>query len=377
MTVFHALSFPGVFSATGLLGGDDQTTAWIFIFWHGGFPLFVLGYALLAGSDNVSNDVNRYNGRTIAFSILGVVAIAAALTFLATVGHNLLPKIIEAGDYSLMISTGASPTVLVLSILALLATWARRERKVLDVWVMVIMSAWALDVTLSAIVSASRYDLGWYAGRIYGLVAACCLLIVLLIGTNRLHARLMNALAIARSLEQHLKFRAETDFLTGLPNRALFYDRLETAMTRCRRSKNLMALLYLDIDDFKGINDNLGHAAGDEVLRYFAQRLLQCLRASDTVARLGGDEFTVILENISSREIAMSVVNKLMAALRRPYEIGEEEIQSRASIGIAYFTGAELKADDLIKQADAALYKAKQHGRDHYSVHAPETASVL
>jgi diguanylate cyclase (GGDEF)-like protein len=193
---------------------------------------------------------------------------------------------------------------------------------------------------------------------------------------NRLHGRLNDALTNARTLEQHLTFRAETDSLTGLPNRALFYDRLDMAMTRCRRSKNLMALLYLDIDHFKTINDSRGHAAGDALLRAFAQRLLQCFRASDTVARLGGDEFTVILENLSSRQIADDLVDKLMDALRRPYRIGEDEIEAWASVGIAFFSGGPLKADVLIKQADAALYQAKARGRNDYRVHGPDVAAA-
>jgi diguanylate cyclase (GGDEF)-like protein len=241
---------------------------------------------------------------------------------------------------------------------------------------MVVMSVWLLDVTLSAVVSSLRYDLGWYGGRSFGLVAACCLLIILLFEMNRLYDRLNAALAIAQVLQLDLTFRAENDSLTGLPNRALFYDRLETAMARCRRSKNLMALLYLDIDDFKKINDSMGHAAGDDLLRSFAQRLLQCVRASDTVARLGGDEFTVILENLSSREVAQNVVDKLMAALRRPFRTGDMDIQARASIGIAYFTDEMIEADLLIKQADAALYQAKQRGRNDYWVHVPHAVAV-
>jgi diguanylate cyclase (GGDEF)-like protein len=116
----------------------------------------------------------------------------------------------------------------------------------------------------------------------------------------------------------------------------------------------------------------LGHAAGDDLLRSFARRLLQCVRASDTVARLGGDEFTVILENLPSRETAQSVVDKLMAALRRPFETSANDIHARASIGIAYFTDEAIKADGLIKQADAALYRAKQRGRNDYSIYVPE-----
>src|SRR3984957_4518974 len=376
IVVVHALTFPGVFSETGLLGANDQTTAWLYVFWHGGFPLFVLAYALLPERDDASAYIRRHPGLAITCSSIGILGVVAVLTLLATVGHGLLPRIIEAGNYSRMISSGASPMVLALSALALLALLRGSKGNVLDVWLMAVMSVWLLDVTLSAVVSSSRYDLGWYGGRSYGLVAACCLLIILLFEMNRLYDRLNAALAIAQVLQLDLTFRAENDSLTGLPNRALFYDRLDTAMARCRRSKNLMALLYLDIDDFKKINDSMGHAAGDDLLRSFAQRLLECVRASDTVARLGGDEFTVILENLSSREVAQNVVDKLMAALRRPFRTGDMDIQARASIGIAYFTDELIEADLLIKQADASLYQAKQRGRNDYWVHVPHAVAV-
>jgi diguanylate cyclase (GGDEF)-like protein len=374
IVVVHALTFPGAFSETGLLGANDQTTAWLYIFWHGGFPLFVLGYALLPDHGYASAYLRKHPGRAILCSVSAVAVIVAALTLFATLGHGLLPTIIQAGNFSLMISTGTSPIVLVLSALALVALWRRRERSVLDVWLMAVMSAWLLDVTLSAVVSSSRYDLGWYGGRSYGFVAACCLLMVLLFEMNRLYDRLNAALAIARTLELDLTFRAETDSLTGLPNRGLFYDRLAMAMTRCRRSKNLMALLYIDIDNFKKINDSLGHAAGDDLLRSFAQRLAQCVRASDTVARLGGDEFTVILENLASRDAAQGVIDKVMAALRLPFATAGDDIQARASIGIAYFTDEAIEADVLIQQADAALYQAKQRGRNHYRIHVQKPA---
>ena len=188
---------------------------------------------------------------------------------------------------------------------------------------------------------------------------------------NRLYSRLTDALSNAQTLEEHLTFRAENDSLTGLPNRSLFYDRLETAIKRCQRSKMLMALLYIDIDHFKSINDRLGHAAGDDLLRSFAQRLLQCVRASDTAARLGGDEFTIILENLASPEAAQSVIDKMMIALRRPY--GANNIQATASIGIACFSGGEMQADALLKRADDALYRAKHHGRDGYWIDMPDS----
>jgi diguanylate cyclase (GGDEF)-like protein len=373
MIILHALSFPGVFSETGLLGANNQTTAWLYVFWHGGFPLFILGYALLPAQNRASDYLHRHSGRAIAFSIIGVAVVVTALTLLATIGTDLLPKIIQKGNYTLMLTTGVSPTVLVLIVAALLALWRRPGRTVLDVWLMVVMSAWLLDVTLSAVISSSRYDLGWYAGRTYGFLAACYLLTVLLVEMNQLYGRLTDALAVAQTLQEHLTYRAESDSLTGLPNRALFYDRLETAITRSRRSKKLMALLYLDIDHFKEINDSRGHAAGDDLLRSFGRRLLQCVRASDTAARLGGDEFTIILENLASPEAAQAVLDKLMAALRRPY--GADNTHATASLGVTYFTGGEMKADALLRQADTALYRAKRQGRDGYCVYASPEAS--
>jgi diguanylate cyclase (GGDEF)-like protein len=136
-----------------------------------------------------------------------------------------------------------------------------------------------------------------------------------------------------------------------------------------------MALLYLDIDHFKAINDSLGHAAGDDLLREFAQRLLRCMRASDTVARLGGDEFTVIMENFTSPENAQRVVEKLMSVFGHPYGIAEQDITATVSMGVACFTGGEMKSDGLVKEADAALYQAKRRGRDGYWIHQAEPAS--
>jgi hypothetical protein len=280
IVVLHALSFPGAFSDTGLLGLNDQTTVWLYLFWHGGFPLFVLGYALLPDKDSESQYLRKHTALAITVSCIGVIAVVALSLLLATGKFGLLPRLIEAGNYSRMVSTGASPAIMGLSALALFALWRHRERTVLDVWLMVVLCVWLLDVTLSSVVSASRYDLGWYAGRSYGFVAACSLLILLLYEMNRLYDRLNAALKTARSLERDLTFRAENDSLTGLPNRALFYGRLEMAMTRSRRSKSLMALLYVDIDKFKQTNDTLGHAGGDDLLREFTQRLLRGVRAT-------------------------------------------------------------------------------------------------
>jgi signal transduction histidine kinase/CheY-like chemotaxis protein/predicted secreted protein len=194
----HALSFPGSFAATGLLGAGTQTTAWLYVFWHGGFALFVLAYGVLGARANATIDMPPR--RAIAAAIVTVVALAAGLTALATIGHDLLPVIINGTDFSLLVEKGVSPGVWLLSFAALLVLLRRAKPTVLDLWVMVVLTAWLYDVALSAVVNSHRFDLGFYAGRFYGLLASSFVLIVLLAETGGLHRRL--ALANAR-LERH------------------------------------------------------------------------------------------------------------------------------------------------------------------------------
>jgi signal transduction histidine kinase/ActR/RegA family two-component response regulator len=189
----HALTFPDAFSPTGLLGAGDQTTAWLYVFWHAGFPLFVLAYAVLRNRTTDTDALRGSPALAVSRAVVLVAALACALTLLATAGMHLLPVLIRGGNFMLLITTGVSPAIWALSFVALVALWRRREWSVLDLWLMVVMWAWLLDVALSAIISSSRYDLGWYAGRTYGLLAASFVLGVLLVETNRLHDRLAAA----------------------------------------------------------------------------------------------------------------------------------------------------------------------------------------
>jgi len=209
----HALTFPDAFSPTGLLGAGDQTTAWLYVFWHAAFPLFIIAYALLR-SGGSAIDTLRGDIRVIgAVSVALVVIAAGAFTLLATWGMHLLPVLIQQGNFSRLISTGTSPALLALCLVALAVLWRRRRHTVLDVWLMVVMCVWICDVTLSAVISSSRYDLGWYAGRTYGLFAASFVLVVLLLEMNGLHAKLAKAQAQlaerARDLERRVRRRTE------------------------------------------------------------------------------------------------------------------------------------------------------------------------
>lgn len=166
--------------------------------------------------------------------------------------------------------------------------------------------------------------------------------------------------------DKKLGYLAQYDHLTGLINRALFRDRLSSALARARRDGGLVTVMFLDIDGFKDINDRFGHSVGDEMLRQIAARLVECLRESDTVARLGGDEFTVILEGGKRVEDAGQVATKMLKTIGTPYRVGERELVVTASIGIAVYPLDGDSYEELVKGADTAMYQSKAAGRNTY-----------
>ena len=209
MAGVHTLTFPGLFSPTGLLGAGPQTTAWLYMFWHGVFPLVVVGYALLEDGDRPAAPVAR-SPRAAALAVLAVVVAAvvavAGLALLTTRGQAALPAIMDGQHYTAAMRLVVS-SVWALSLLALAMLWRRRPHSVLDVWLMVVMSAWVFDIALAAVLNAGRFDLGFYAGRIYGLLAASFVLAVLLIEHGRLYARLVVAHAGERRERELVQLR--------------------------------------------------------------------------------------------------------------------------------------------------------------------------
>ena len=175
--------------------------------------------------------------------------------------------------------------------------------------------------------------------------------------------------------EQQLSLLARHDSLTGLPNRRHFDEEFTITVARQRRNKRPIAFLYLDIDRFKEINDGLGHAVGDDVLREFAQRLKGSLRATDFIARLGGDEFAVLLEEVDTPEIAQLVASKLIVAMRRDIATEGNAVHVTTSIGIAFCQRIACSEDELIKIADGALYQAKAAGRNTWRIVMAEDAA--
>ncbi len=175
-----------------------------------------------------------------------------------------------------------------------------------------------------------------------------------------------------RKNEDKVRYQAYHDALTGLPNRVSFGERMDEMIARAKRGKNLVGLLFLDLDRFKVVNDSLGHDAGDQLLRVVAKRIHNVARESDMVFRMGGDEFTVMLENLRHAEDAARVAQRLIDAIAESVQLGNHEMTITVSIGIAIYPTDAADVDALVKGADAAMYRAKQSGRNMYATYTAD-----
>jgi diguanylate cyclase (GGDEF)-like protein len=224
------------------------------------------------------------------------------------------------------------------------------------------------------------------AGVVFGFCAAAQPLTFVLRGdwsilvgvSANLVAGLFSVIAIQESSRQSLvsaardaEHMAYHDRLTGLPNQLLFFDRLEMALEHAKRHKHKFAVLFIDLDRFKYINDSLGHGAGDELLAMAARRLSGCVRSEDTVARFGGDEFIILLRIIGRIEDAGKVAQKIIDTMNPAVPIGKHEIVCTASVGISVYPNDGEDAEALVKNADTAMYRAKEAGRDAYRYYTP------
>jgi diguanylate cyclase (GGDEF)-like protein len=193
---------------------------------------------------------------------------------------------------------------------------------------------------------------------------------------RRRHVAVISDITERKKGEEVVWRRANYDELTGLPNRRLFDDRLKQSLVHAARNRNSMAVLFIDLDEFKPVNDRYGHQAGDELLKQVASRMTLCLRGEDTVARQGGDEFVVMLATTHTEHDALAVADKLLAALHTPFQIDGDILNIGASIGVALFPRHGETAETLLEKADAAMYAAKAAGRHRvrlYSAEAPES----
>ena len=199
--------------------------------------------------------------------------------------------------------------------------------------------------------------------------------VLMLFYVVRRNKEMQREVAHRRAAEESVRRLAHFDALTGLANRGLFDDRLAQAVARARRQNTHLAVLFIDLDGFKTVNDQYGHAAGDQTLRQVAERIRHNVRDHDTAARLGGDEFVVLLDPVDSDSEAVQVAERLIESIRRTILLPCGDVEVSASIGITFFAGLAQEDDEpLLRQADQAMYKAKAQGKNRVQVYAPPSS---
>jgi diguanylate cyclase (GGDEF)-like protein len=378
----HMMTFPGLFTPTGLLGAGPQTTAWLYMFWHGGFPLFVIVYAI-----GIFDGARSRSGTAVFLCVFGsVLVLAGGVTLFVTRGQAFLPAIMQGNRYTPAMIVVVSG-VWFLNLIALSAVSRRRPYRVLDVWLMVTMYACLLDIALSAVLNGGRYDLGFYAGRIYGLMASSFVLVVLLVHNAALYLQVVTLRESDHVKAVELQRLSTVDALTGIANRRAFDEALGREWRRMMRHGTALSLLLIDVDYFKRFNDTYGHVAGDGCLRTVAQALgRRARRAGELAARYGGEEFAVLLPHTGSDD-ARRLAELMCTSVR---ELALAHAGSAVapfvtvSIGVASVadlpeTAAALCRDGpatlpppaatvLVEAADQALYRAKTGGRNRVAV---------
>ena len=191
------------------------------------------------------------------------------------------------------------------------------------------------------------------------------------------NGQLEQSLAELSRLKEQLRFQAYHDPLTGLANRSLFAEQVNAALRVVRTTDGVPVVLFLDLDNFKDVNDALGHPAGDRLLTAVAERVQSCVRAGDMAARLGGDEFAILLLDEPDLGAAVTVASRLIAAFAVTFPIDGQDLKVSASIGIAASLGANDQADDLLRNADVAMYTAKQAGKNRFAVFEPTMHAAI
>ena len=364
ITAAYALIFPGLFATRWLLGAGPQTSSAMFMGWHTGFPLAVIAYARLKHGDRVLGGTAR---RPILVTVVVVLALVGAWTAFATAGHDLLPVFLD-GNRTTDIGHGVLLAIWLLSLGALVALWRSGSHVVLDVWLMVVMCVWLFDLALAAVLNTGRYDLGWYAGRAYGLLSAAFLLVLLLSENAGHYARLVRLSAKLAAANDALLRLSLHDGLTELANRRRFDEYLAEHLAVASRHRRPLALLLVDVDNFKAYNDHYGHLAGDDCLKRVALALRSCCqRPADLAARYGGEEFAFILPETDLRGAAglAEAARAAVARLEIAHAGSSAGPRLSVSIGVAALTAmSKPSAEQLILAADAALYRAKGLGRN-------------
>lgn len=352
----YALAFPGVVSAVPPLAVTPSVAPWLYVSWHAGFP-FLLGAAWAPWPRGAGGTVTPVARRAAVSRTAGLVTVAASAGVVAAVvrGIEHLPVLIHGRDTSRMTQLTAPVTIPLVLLAVGLSLVGTRRRSGPETWTAVAVLVCLCDLVMTYC-THRRFSLGWYSGRAMTVLAAGVVLFAMLSGFRRLKSR--------------AEFAAAYDSLTGLANRRSVLDSLGRSFATSQRAGTDLALVSLDLDSFKTVNDTHGHAAGDALLTAVGSALSGAVRAGDLVGRVGGEEFIAVLPDtdLAGAVVVAERMRQAVAALR----LASVDRAFSASLGV---TGVHATGDtvaDLLRRADEALYAAKASGRDRVEVAAPE-----
>ena len=359
------MAFPGMFIAEGRLIGGPQTATWLWCLWHIG-P--VAGIFLYATSSNSHRDeVTQNDSGLVARFAAVVLGLLAASVAAVTVFHDFLPVLDDNGDYHRITTSGIAPAIQLAIGVTLFMLWRMGKfRTELNLWLAVALVALVFDDTIT-MVGSTRLSAGWYVGRFNALVSAGVILMVYVHELTRVYQQVAadaRRLAASNSQLETEVGQARHDALTGLPGRGLFIDLANQLGGRERDRGHAMALLFIDLDGFKAVNDARGHAVGDQVLVQTAQALRSVVRDGDAVGRLGGDEFVIAVAAAADQidATAARIAAQVIEAVRGLHQgVG-------CSVGISRTDHIRPQVENLLTEADAAMYAAKRGGKNRFQM---------
>ena len=366
LLVAFILAFPGVLlppAADGtpqaLLGGPSTSVA-LFLLWHLVITIGVPVSAVVLDRDDADGREPVLHHGILPGVLWGTLPAAAVSVWWLAVPdaapHVYAPPALTATG-TLVVQATCLLAIAGLVVVGVVT----RGSSTLARWLIAICVLNLGDAVLN--LGALRYSVGWYAARALGFVALSALLVVLVVQLARMDRRTDRA--------------ATTDPLTGVRNRITFQDDLEREMARVQREGRMLALLVVDVDRFKAVNDDLGHAVGDAVLVEVAARLQRCIRGGDLLVRMGGDEFVALLVGIESQEQAESAAGRVVSVMRPPVVVGTTRVECPVSVGVALHPGAAETSDELLRHADRAMYAAKNDGGGRYHLDRPRSPDAI
>jgi diguanylate cyclase (GGDEF)-like protein len=297
-------------------------------------------------------------------ALAAIVAVLCALPLLGPEVATFLRYLVRVGIHSavsIVVFTGCA-TVL----------WRSRDRRQgIGFTLLSVACAASAIVEVQYIVLSTGWSNLGHLDHLAVYLGLIDLLLQTLMGVGMVASLLEDEREAAELAALEIEHLAYHDALTGLPNRPLFVDRLIVSIAQAHRNNAKLAVLFLDLDRFKDINDSLGHTLGDSMLKSVAERIRRCVREGDTVARFGGDEFTLLIPRVDHVEDAAKIAQKIIETLKIPFLIQEHELFVTTSIGISLFPEDGLDPETLVRNADTAMYRAKEQGRDNYQLYAP------